>query len=539
MSLRHIFLCGIGAWIWAGGASLSAQDVTLPETAPPPAAMETPAPVVMPPPAPPIDLKPLEAAMAEVKELQKTVADLETARTTHTVNMNIVWTLLCGFMVMFMQPGFALVETGFTRAKSCGHTMAMNFMIYSLAMFGYWVCGFAIQFGGTGAATSVSAVVSLGETIPSVLNEQLGFYMGDKFFGIMGNAGYFLGDAKFWEGGVFTLFLFQMVFMGTTATVPTGAMAERWKFKTFMVYGFFLGAFMYPLYAHWVWGGGWLAALGKNFGLGHGHVDFAGSSVVHMQGGIIALVGAYILGPRYGKYNKNGTANAIPGHNIPMAMLGTFILAFGWFGFNPGSTLSGNDMQIGIIAANTMLAGTTGCLASTFLMWIRTGKPDMSFMCNGLLAGLVAVTAPCAFIDAWAAALIGAVAGVLVIYAAFFVEETMKIDDPVGAVAVHGVNGAWGIIALGLFANGRYGAGWNGVEGAVAGLFYGDASQLVAQGIGILACLVADGFLAYVIFTAIDKIMGLRSEVVDEIAGLDIPELGGLGYQADINPESK
>lgn len=491
---------------------------------------------------------PSQPASEVTSALEKLTSD----SASHTLAINMMWTILCGFIVMFMQPGFALVETGFTRLKSAGHTMSMNFMIYSLAMFGYWVIGFGIQMGGTGAETSVSTVLTLGEHIPKLLNSELGIQLGDKFFGIMGSSGFML-TGKYLEAGLCTLFLFQMVFMGTTATVPTGAMAERWKFKTFMVYGFILGAFMYPLYANWVWGGGWLAALGKNFGLGHGHVDFAGSSVVHLQGGVIALVGAYILGARYGKYNRDGSPNPIPGHNVPMAMLGTFILAFGWFGFNPGSTLSGMDGQFAIVAANTMMAGTAGCLASTAMMWLRTGKPDMSFMCNGMLAGLVAITAPCAFVDSWVAVLIGALAGILVIYAAVFVEEVLKIDDPVGAVAVHGANGAWGCLALGLFANGKYGAGWNsvgaetymgkaveaGVSGGVTGLFYGDASQFAAQFIGVTMCIIVDGIIAYGVFKLIDAMMGLRSETPDEIAGLDIPELGAEAYPKDANPVPK
>lgn len=503
---------------------LQAQLKKAVEAKPSPASSPAPAPASAPSPA--------------GSDVTAALEKLTTDSTAHTVAINLMWTILCGFIVMFMQPGFALVETGFTRMKSAGHTMAMNFMIYSLAMFGYWIFGFGIQMGGTGAETSVSTVSTLGDTIPKVLNTELGIQLGDKFFGIMGGSGFMLTGGAL-EAGICTLFLFQMVFMGTTATVPTGAMAERWKFKTFMVYGFILGAFMYPLYANWVWGGGWLAALGKNFGLGHGHVDFAGSSVVHLQGGVIALVGAYILGPRYGKYNKDGSPNPIPGHNVPMAMLGTFILAFGWFGFNPGSTLSGMDGQFAVVAANTMMAGTAGCLASTAMMWLRTGKPDMSFMCNGMLAGLVAITAPCAFVDSWVAVLIGGIAGILVIYAAVFIEEVLKIDDPVGAVAVHGANGLWGCLALGLFANNKYGGGWNGVEGNVAGLLYGNGGQFVAQLIGVTTCVVVDGIIAYAVFKLIDAMMGLRSEIPDEISGLDIPELGAEAYPKDANPVSR
>jgi ammonium transporter, Amt family len=327
------------------------------------------------------------------------------------------------------------------------------------------------------------------------------------------------------------LFLFQMVFMDTTATIPTGAMAERWKYSSFVFYGLLVGSVIYPVYGNWVWGGGWLAALGKNFGLGHGHSDFAGSSVVHLTGGVIALVGAWMIGPRLGKYKKDGTANVIPAHSIPMAMIGTFILAFGWFGFNPGSTLAGADLRIAVVAVNTMLAGATGAFAATLWMWrVRGNKPDPSMMCNGMLAGLVAITAPCAFVTAPSACFIGIIAGILVIEAALFIERKVKIDDPVGAIAVHGVNGAWGCLALGLFADGTYGDGWNGVPGTVKGLFYGDASQLIAQIIGVGTNFIAIGILAFVTFKINDLIFGLRVKPAVEAEGLDMDEMGVPGY---------
>jgi len=262
-------------------------------------------------------------------------------------------------------------------------------------------------------------------------------------------------------------------------------MAERWTFKSFIVYGFFIAGIVYPLYANWVWGGGWLSQLGNNFGLGHGVLDFAGSSVVHMTGGVAALAGAIVLGPRIGKFKSDGTPNAIPGHHIPMAVVGCFILAFGWFGFNAGSTLAAGDLRIGVVATNTMLAGSAAGLSGMMYMWLRYGKPDISMAANALLAGLVAITAPCAFVNSVSAVIIGLVAGVLVCVSVFFVERNMKIDDPVGAISVHGVNGAWGIIALGLFADGTYGDGLNGVAGTVKGLFYGGGSQLGAQLVGI------------------------------------------------------
>ena len=318
--------------------------------------------------------------------------------------------------------------------------------------------------------------------------------------------------------------------MDTAATIPTGAMAERWKFSSFMVYGFFISMISYPLFANWVWGGGWLSQLGKNFGLGHGHVDFAGSSVVHMVGGVTALAGAMVLGPRIGKYNKDGSPNAIPGHNIPMAILGCFILAFGWFGFNPGSTLAGTDLRIAVIAVNTMLASASGAIFSMLYMWIRSGKPDPSMSANGLLAGLVAITAPCAFVSSFWAFVIGAVAGVMVCWSVFFVERSMKVDDPVGAISVHGTCGAWGVISLGLFSDGTYGDGFNGVEGTVRGLFYGGASQFVAQIIGTATCFVFIFAISWAFFKVLDAVVGMRVSAEEELEGLDVPEMGTHGY---------
>jgi ammonium transporter, Amt family len=318
--------------------------------------------------------------------------------------------------------------------------------------------------------------------------------------------------------------------MDTAATIPTGAMAERWKFSSFIIFAFFISMVTYPLYANWVWGGGWLSTLGKNFGLGHGHVDFAGSSVVHMVGGVTALAGAWVLGPRLGKYNKDGTPNAIPAHDIPMALTGAFILAFGWFGFNAGSTLAGTDLRIGVVAVNTMLASAAGAIAAMLYMWGRYGKPDPSMAMNGMLAGMVAITAPCAFVNSVSAFIIGAVAGVLVCLSVFFVERTLRVDDPVGAVSVHGACGAWGVLSLGLFADGSYGDGFNGVAGTVRGLFYGDASQLAAQAVGTLTNLIFVYAASWAFFKVCDMVLGLRVAPEVEIEGLDIPEMGALAY---------
>lgn len=437
------------------------------------------------------------------------------------ISINMVWTLVCGFLVMFMQAGFALAETGFTRAKNAGHTMAMNMMIYGIGMLGYWICGFALQMGGVGGVAALGGGGALDSEFTVTL---LG-----KTFGLFGTKGFFLSGTTY-DAVIFSIFLFQMVFMDTTATIPTGSMAERWTFKSFVVYGFFISMFVYPLYANWVWGGGWLSALGSNFGLGHGTLDFAGSSVVHMTGGVAAAAGAIVLGPRIGKFNDDGTPNAMPGHHVPMAIAGCFILAFGWFGFNAGSTLAGSDLRIGVIATNTMLASAAGAMSSMFYMWARYGKPDISMAANGLLAGLVAITAPCAFVNSVSAVIIGLIAGVLLCVSVLFVEQKLKIDDPVGAISVHGVNGAWGLISLGLFADGTYGDGANGVAGAVKGLFYGDASQLMAQIAGVITNTVFVFVVMFVFFIILDKITPLRVKREHELDGLDQHEVAVMAY---------
>jgi ammonium transporter, Amt family len=356
-----------------------------------------------------------------------------------------------------------------------------------------------------------------------------------KPFGIFGQHGIFLTQGGTYDVGVMVIFLFQMVFMDTALTIVTGSAAERWKYAAFLVSSFVLGAFIYPIFANWAWGGGWLANLGTNFGLGKGYCDFAGSGVVHAVGGLSALAVSMIVGPRLGKYTRQGKPNAIIGHDIVIVLTGCFILAFGWFGFNPGSTLgaSGNGgLRIGSVAVDTMLAGMTGGFGAMFYMWMRYGKPDASMSGNGLLAGLVAITAPSGFVNPVGACIIGLVAGVLVCLSVEFVDRVLKVDDPVGAISVHGANGLWGVISAGLFADGKsnYGGSWNGVNGSVTGLFYGDASQLVAQLIGV-ATLVGFVFtFSFVVNLAIDRIVGQRVSARAELEGLDLPEMGQLGY---------
>lgn len=450
-----------------------------------------------------------------------TISEVAAQAGHNKVAINMVWILITGFLVMFMQLGFAMVEGGLTRAKNAAHTLAMNFLIYPLGMIGFFICGFAFMFGGVGPLASLGGYDGL--------NQEFTVNIFGHVFGLFGTKGFFLNGI--YDVSVFALFLFQMVFMDTTATIPTGSMAERWKFISFFIYGLAVGTIIYPIYGNWVWGGGWLSQLGNMFGLGHGHVDFAGSSVVHLTGGVLAFVGAKILGPRLGKYNKDGSANAIPGHNIPWAVMGSFVLAFGWFGFNAGSTLAGGDLRVSVVAVNTMIASATGALAATLYMWLfKSKKPDVTMMCNGLLAGLVAITAPCAFVTVQSAALIGLIAGVIVIEVALLVENKLKIDDPVGAIAVHGANGLFGCIALGLFADGTYGDGLNGVAGGVTGLFYGDSGQLWAEVIGVVTNIIYVGALGWVVFKLIGLVVGNRVKAEDELAGLDIPEMGVVAY---------
>lgn len=437
------------------------------------------------------------------------------------IGINTIWLMLASFLVFFMQAGFALVETGLTRAKNVAHTMAMNLFIYPAGVLGFFICGFAIMFGGVGPLATLGGFDGL--------NHEVSINLFGHTFGLFGAKGFFMNGM--YDVSVLGFFLFQVVFMDATATIPTGAMAERWKFASFAITGLLIGGLIYPLYGNWVWGGGWLAQLGSNFGLGHGHVDFAGSSVVHLSGGVLAFVGAKMIGARIGKYNRDGSINAIPGHNIPMAVLGAMILAFGWFGFNAGSTVSGTDLRITVVAFNTMIASCGGALTATLWIWlVRGNKPDVTMMVNGLLAGLVSITASCAFVSPMNALMIGLTSGLIVVEATLFVERKLKIDDPVGAVAVHGANGIWGVLALGLFADGTYGDGLNGVKGGVTGLFYGDAGQFLAELIGVASNIVFFVVAGWTMFKLLDKVVGNRVKPDIELYGLDLPEMGLDGY---------
>lgn len=440
---------------------------------------------------------------------------------------NYVWIMISAFMVFFFQTGFAMVETGFTRAKNAAHTMTMNFVVFLIGAVGYFLVGFALQMGGSGG---VAALGSGGSALNAMVSiPGLGGLFGAKGFALLGT----------YDAGIYALFFFQMVFMDTTVTIPTGAMAERVKYSAVIFISFFISMFLYPLFANWVWGGGWLSSLGRSFGLGHGVVDFAGSGVVHSIGGMIALAGAIVLGPRIAKFKKDGTARAFPGHDIPMAIVGTIILFFCWFAFNAGSTLSASDFRLSVVATNTLIAGAVGGVFAMFYMWLTYGKPDPSMTANGTLAGLVAITAPSAFVNGLTAVIIGLVAGFLVCKAVPLIENKFKIDDPVGAISVHGVNGIWGMLSLGLFADGTYGDGINGVAGGVRGLLFGDASQFFAQLIGI-AVIVVWGFgVSYLFLIFLDKVWGLRVKPEDELEGLDIPEMGVLAYPSNMLTRSE
>jgi Amt family ammonium transporter len=470
-----------------------------------------------------------------------------------TTATNILFVFLAGFLVFIMQAGFALVETGFTRSKNAAHTMMMNMMVFCIGAIGYWICGFAFQFGAlnysyaevNGNAAWAFSPVTLGAWGDALTT---GLRLGDQA-GILGLSGFFLQGVPLTAAGIFAFFLFQMVFMDTAATIPTGSGAERIKFIGFVIMSLWVSMIAYPVVGNWVWGGGWLANLGRSAGLGNGAVDFAGSGVVHMTGGAVGLAIAMVLGPRIGKFNKDGSANTIPGHNFPMGALGTIILFFGWFGFNPGSALglvtaASADGSVAatliplnlmsLAAVNTLVAGSAGGCVAMAYMWLfgPTKKPDPGMSVNGLLAGLVAITAPCAFVDSVAAVIIGSVAGVLVCFASVWLEKA-KIDDPVGAVPVHFVNGMWGVLAVGLFANGNTDtAAWNGVSTPVTGLFFGGSTQIIAQVLEAAAVAIFVFATSFALFTVLKRAGLLRSRAEDEIGGLDLPEMGSPGYVA-------
>lgn len=407
-----------------------------------------------------------------------TTASNKTAIDLVQSHADYVWTLIAAALVFFMQAGFAMVEAGFTRAKNAVNIMMKNLMDFSMGSLAFWAIGFGLMFGVTKT-------------------------------GWFGTSGFFLSDFKI--GGdpwVLAFWMFQVVFAATAATIVSGAMAERTKFSGYLIYSVFISGLIYPIFGSWAWGsllhgGGWLENLG--------FIDFAGSTVVHSVGGWAALAGAIVLGPRMGKYTKDGQVKPILGHNMPMAALGVFILWFGWFGFNPGSTTAANK-DIALIFVNTNLSAAAGSVLAMFVSWFRFGKPEVGMSLNGALAGLVAITSPCATVTPLSAIIIGAVAGIIVVLSVLFFDK-IKVDDPVGAISVHGVNGAWGTLAAGLFHV-------NGISLKVIGV----------QLLGIGACFLWVFPAAYVLFKLIAKTMGLRVSKEEELEGLDVVEHGGSAY---------
>nr|WP_235727698.1 ammonium transporter [Maridesulfovibrio frigidus] len=408
---------------------------------------------------------------------------------------NILWTLIAAILVMFMQAGFACVEAGFTRSKSAGNILMKNFLDFAAGSIIFFLFGFALMFG-----------------------LDAGGFIGTSGFGLEG-VNLVNADGQW----TLTFWFFQSVFAATAATIVSGGIAERTKFSGYILVTMIVTGLIYPISGHWAWGSLWLGDAGSGWLEGLGFMDFAGSTVVHSVGGWIALAGAIVLGPRIGKYTPDGKAKAIPGHNIPMAALGVFILWFGWFGFNPGSTTTA-DGSIGLIAVVTSLSACAGTLGAMFTSWFRYGKPDISMTCNGALAGLVGITAACATVSPAASIIIGLIAGILVVLSIEFIDKILKIDDPVGAVSVHGVCGAWGTLACGLFTTPVLNDG-------VGGLFYGGGFALVTpQLIGIGACFVWAFGAGLIAFALAKATIGIRVTAEEEMKGLDIAEHGSESY---------
>jgi Amt family ammonium transporter len=444
--------------------------------------------------------------------------------------INIVWTLLSGALVYFMQLGFAFLESGFARAKNANHTMAMTLMVFIIGTAAYWVYGFALGWGNWfNGPAAPGWYPSLGPGLSALSHGWgLGAHGDGTFkYGLVGTGGFFLTKV-FHDVGLLALFFFESVFMETGITIPTGAMSERWNWGNFCLYSAF-APFIYCVFAAWVWGGGWLAQGGINWHLGNGACDFAGSGVVHCVGGVMALAGAIVMGPRIGKY-VNGKAVAIPGHNIPWVVAGSLLLGFGWLGFNPGSTLAGTDLRISFIYVNTVMSSVIASIISMIVFKFKAGKWDPGMMCNGFLAGLVAITAPCAFVTPIGASLIGVVAGILVVYSSIIVEK-MGVDDVAGAISVHGTCGAWGVLSVGLFACGEYGAGYNGVATPVIGLLYGGGtSQLLMQTIDLAALVTWAFVVMYAWMKFSNLIVPIRPSREEELKGLDATQMGVLAY---------
>jgi len=449
------------------------------------------------------------------------------------VATNFAWTLNTGYLVLFMQAGFALLTCGLVRKKNAAHLMMLNFAAYVFAFLAYYAVGYAFQFG---AVAINAAPTNLGGT--PTLNH---FLIGSGQWGFVGGKGFFLTGPAY-DSGSNCLTLFEVVFMETAGYIIVGAICERITFWAFLLCELFIGAILYPISGCWTWGGGWMSQLGTSMNLGHGYVDFAGSTVVHAVGGFCAMALAIILGPRLGKYGPGGRIRVFPAHNIVYVVTGTFLLLFGWMGFNPGSTLGATDLRISVVAVNTNLAAVAGSAAAMVLWYFLFGKPDITMACNGMLAGLVAITAPCAFVSPTSAVVIGLLAGLLVCGGVLFNDRVLKIDDPCGAISVHGYCGWLGAVSVGIFADGAYGAGWNGVGATsylgragqgVTGLIHGDTRQFLIQLLGATLYAVWAFGATYVVFWCVNKVRSMRVAPEVEEEGLDVPEFGMPGYPED------
>jgi Amt family ammonium transporter len=434
--------------------------------------------------------------------------------------VNMTWTIIMGALVWFMQLGFAFLGAGSLRSKAQVNYWSKSYIDLSIGVVVFALIGFAFMFGGSGNIFP-GFNDAKGNPIPMPGLEGGNQFIGWSGFGLAGDA---------YDVVTITYFFFQAVFAATSVTIVAGMVAERLKFQAYLLYTILINIFIYPIYGHWVWGNGWLATL--PFGVGAR--DFAGSGVVHSVGGFVGLAGAFLLGPRIGKYNKDGTPNSFPAHNIPFVFAGTFVLFFGWFGFNPGSTLAATDYRISVIAVNTYLAGGMAATVNAYLTYIIKKKSDPMAIANGALGGLVAITAPCAYVTPLAAIVIGAIAGPLTIYGNRFVERTLKVDDPVGAWGVHGANGLFGLLSVGIFADGTYGGGtYGGVTySGVTGILYGPlgGGQLIAQ---LINMVVVAGFsfgMGLVIFGLIKATIGIRVSPEVELAGVDFHEHEYVAY---------
>ncbi|OPY77628.1 MAG: Ammonia channel precursor [Syntrophorhabdus sp. PtaU1.Bin058] len=419
------------------------------------------------------------------------------------VVLDTIWVLVTAMLVFFMNLGFAMVESGFARSKNCVNILSKNFIVFAVSSLGFLVLGWGLMFGDGSSFVGLNGLFFLGgaDNSPAI---------GDAYKGVY--------SAINWTGvPLLAKFFFQLVFCGTAATIVSGAVAERIKYKSFIVFSFVMAIFIYPIVGHWIWGGGWLSKLGM--------FDFAGSTVVHSVGGWSALAGILILGPRFGKYRKDGKINPIPGHNLSIATIGVFVLWLGWFGFNPGSTMAADPGAISHVVMTTNTAAIAAILSSTVIAWLILGKPDLGMTLNGCLAGLVAITAPCAFVSVGSSLIIGAIAGILVVLFVIFFDRA-KIDDPVGALSVHLVNGVFGTLAVGLFAQDK-------ITGTATGngLFFGGGMKLLgAQFVGVIACGAFTFIIALVAWVIIKAVMGLRVSLQEEIDGLDIGEHGNSAY---------